>query len=122
MSLCVVAIGRHDLRYDEAWLIVGLLLAFASFHTAVHGANVSVISTVLCARAVYLASHDSDLRAGNPARGGHVFAAAFWHLAIRILSAQTQVATGGGRQCERIAFAGGSFARIGLPLNAVLSN
>ena len=45
-------------------MIVALILAFASFHTAIRVANISVISTVLCALAVYLASHDSDLRAG----------------------------------------------------------
>ena len=64
MSLCVVAISRHDLRDNKAWIIVASVLAFASFHTAVHVANISVISTVLCALAVYLASRDSDLWAG----------------------------------------------------------
>jgi len=122
MSLSVVAIGRHDLRFDEAWLIVALVLAFASFHTAVHGANISVISTVLCALAVYLASHDSDLRAGillgvatclQPHPG-------IWLFAFYLLRRKWQLVVAGS--VSGWLLPGGSFAGIGLPLNAVLSN
>ncbi len=122
MSLCVVAISRHDLRDNEAWMIVALVLAFASFHTAVHVANISVISTVLCALAVYLASRDSDLWAGillglatclKPHLG-------IWLFAFYLLRRKWRLVMAGS--VSGLLLLGGSFARIGLPLNAVLSN
>src|SRR5208282_5438709 len=44
MALCVVAISGHTLRDNEAWVVIALVLAFGSFHTAVHVANISVLS------------------------------------------------------------------------------
>jgi Glycosyltransferase family 87 len=122
ISLCVVATSRHDLRDEEGWLIVALVLAFASFYTAVHVANILVISTVLCALAVYLASHDSDLRAGillgvatclKPHLG-------ILRFAFYLLRRKWQLVVAGS--VSGLLLLGDSFARIGLPLNAVLSN
>ena len=115
MSWCVVAISRHDLRDNEAWMIVALVLAFASFHTAVHVANISVISTVLCALAVYLASRDSDLWAGillglatclKPHLG-------IWLFAFYLLRRKWRLVVAGS--VSGLLLLGGSFARIGLP-------
>ncbi len=122
MALCVAAISRHNLRDDETWLIMALVLAFASFHTAVHVANISVISTVLCALAVYLASRDSDLRAGillGVATGlkPHL---GIWLFAFYLLRRKWRLVVAGG--VSGLLLLGGSLARIGLPLSTVLSN
>lgn len=122
MSLCVVAISRHDLRDNEAWLIIALVLAFASFHTAVHVANISVISTVLCALAVYLASRDSDLWAGillgvatclKPHLG-------IWLFAFYLLRRKWRLVTAGS--VSGLLLLAVTLARIGLPAHALLAN
>jgi Glycosyltransferase family 87 len=122
MSLCVVAISRHDLGDNEAWVIVALVLAFASFHTAVHVANISVISTVLCALAVYLASRDSDLRAGillgvatclKPHLG-------VWLFAFYLLRRKWRLVAAGS--LSGMFLLATALARIGLPAHALLAN
>ncbi len=64
VAWCVVGISGRTRRDEEAWVIAALAIAFASFHTAVHVANLSVVSTALCAISVYLATDDGDLPAG----------------------------------------------------------
>ena len=122
MALCVLAISRRALRDDKAWMIIGLILAFASFHTAVHVANISVISAVLCALAVYLASRDGDLWAGvllgvatclKPHLG-------IWLFAFYLLRRKWQLVAAGS--VSGLLLLAGSFARIGLPVNTLLAN
>ena len=122
MALCVVALSRKALRDNRAWVIVTLVLAFASFHTAVHVANISVISTVLCALAVLLASRNSDLGAGSllgvatclkPHLG-------IWLFAFYLLRRKWQLISAG--IVSGLLLLAASFARIGPPVKTVLSN
>jgi len=122
MALCVVAISRHAPRDSEAWVIAALVVAFASFHTAVHVANISVISTVLCALAVYLASRDGDLWAGvllgvatclKPHLG-------VWLFAFYLLRRKWRLVAAGSM--SGLLLLAASLARVGVPVNTMLSN
>ena len=122
MALCVVAISRHTLWDDEAWVIAALVLAFASFHTSVHVANISVISTVLCALSVYLASRDRDLGAGillglaaclKPHLG-------IWLFMFYLLRRKWRLVASGSLSGTLLLAA--ALARIGLPAHALLAN
>jgi glycosyl transferase family 87 len=64
VAWCVVGISGRTRHDEEAWVIAALVMAFASFHTAVHVANLSVVSTALCVVSVYLATDDRDHAAG----------------------------------------------------------
>jgi hypothetical protein len=64
IAWCIVGISGRTWRDEAAWIISALVLAFASFHTSVHVANLSVVSTALCLVSVYLATKDNDLPAG----------------------------------------------------------
>ena len=122
MALCVVAISRHTLWDDEPWVIAALVLAFASFHTSVHVANISVISTVLCALSVYLASRDRDLGAGillglaaclKPHLG-------IWLFMFYLLRRKWRLVASGSLSGTLLLAA--ALARIGLPAHALLAN
>lgn len=64
VAWCVVGISGRTWQEDESWVVAALVLAFASFHTAVHVANLSVVSTALCVISVYWAMGDWDIPAG----------------------------------------------------------
>jgi len=64
VALCIVGLSGHTMRDEAAWILAALVLAFASFHTAVHIANLSVVTTALCLISVCLANNDGDLPAG----------------------------------------------------------
>jgi len=122
MAICVAGISRRAARDNEAWVIVALVLAFASFHTAVHVANISVISTVFCALAVYLASRDKDLGAGvllgvatclKPHLG-------IWLFAFYLLRRKWRLVAVGG--VSGVLLLAAALARIGLPAHSLLAN
>jgi len=122
MALCVVAMSGHAWPEREAWMIIAFVLAFASFHTSVHVANISVVSTVFCALSAYLATRDKDVGAGvllgvaaclKPHLG-------VWLFAFYLLRRKWRLVTAGS--LTGILFLATALARIGLPGRTLLAN
>jgi len=122
VALCIVAISGHAPRDKQAWMIIAVVLAFASFHTSVHVANISVVSTVFCAIAVYLARRDKDVAAGvllgvatclKPHLG-------VWLFAFYLLRRKWRLVAAGS--VSGMLLLATALARIGLPAHALLAN
>ena len=122
IAFCVVRLAHRRVQDDKAWIMIALVLAFAPFHTSLHVANVSVISTALCVLAVYLASCDHDLA------GGFTLAVAtclkphlgIWIFGFYLLRRRWRLLAAGALSGALLAVI--ALAQIPLPPHALLAN
>jgi hypothetical protein len=121
-ALCVMRIGGRRMRDDKAWVTIALVLAFAPFHTSVHVANVSVISTALCVFAIYLASRDRDIGAGLTLAAATCLKPhlGIWIFGFYVIRRRWRLLAAGALSGSLLAAI--SLAKIGLPPRVLLTD
>ena len=121
-AACVVAISGRSLRESQAWIVFAAVLAFASFHTALHVANISVITAGLSALLIYLASRGKYFSAGVllAVAAGLKPHVGIWLIAFYALKRKWRLVWAGS--LSGILLLVIAVVRIGLPAKVLVSN